>query len=169
MDKKGGITPQYLSIYKRMQKYRQERNGKPTYDLKAAEKRDPKIKSFCETRDLGRIEFARLLHRIGKLVKKNYLKIKEPADHKEGFVRTLDFFGNIGSYNRLCDEIRSLVQANEPVEQHGKRLQRKYHLYPGRTTKPTGRIKQKDRNILIKELWDSIESEEREFAGEGGS
>jgi len=137
---KGGISPYNLMIYKIMnQKYKTKKKGdKIVYDIQTALKEDELVKRYYKDRSSA--ELSDMLIKVDKAIKERYIRIIEPEDHPEGFVRTKDIFGNIEGFNRLCDETRELIERGESFKSHSRRLQRKYHQYKG----------------IIKDLWNWI-------------
>ncbi len=124
---KGGISSYNLMVYKIMnQKYKTKKKGdKIVHDIQRALKEDEIVKKYYKDRP---IELADMLYKVDMAIKERYIRIIEPEDHPEGYVRTIDIFGNIESFNRLYDEIRDLIEKGKNLKDHSRRLQRKYNL-----------------------------------------
>jgi len=140
---KGGISPYNLMIYKIMnQKYKTKKKGKKiVYDIQTALEKNELVKEYYKDRP---IELADMLHKVDKAIQERYIRRIEPTDHPEGYVRTKDIFDNIERFNRICNEIRKLIENGEELIDHSIRLQRKYHQY----------------KRIIKDLWGWISLEE---------
>ncbi len=126
------IKEENLKLFTTMQKHKKKRAGKSVYNLKQNVKHPA-----------DRIDLAKKLYKIGGQIKKGYLKITEPEDHPEGYVRAKDVFGNITSkrgHNNLAEEIENLIRRGEGFNNHSRRLQREYH----------------QEKEIIKDLWDWI-------------
>ena len=123
---KGGISPYNLIIKKIMnQKYETKKKGdKIVYDIQRALEEDELVKKYYK--DLPK-ELADMLYKVDMATKERYIRIIEPEDHPEGYVRAKDYIGNIASFNRLCDEIRDLIEKGENIKDHSRELQRKYN------------------------------------------
>lgn len=139
---KGGISPYNLMVHKIMnQKYKTKKKGKRiVYDIQTALEKNELVKKYYKDRA---IELADMLHKVDKAIQERYIRIIEPTDHPEGYVRTKDIFNNIERFNRLCNEIRNLIENGEELIDHSRRLQREYHQY----------------KRTIKDLWDWISLE----------
>ena len=96
------------------------------------------------------IIFFRGAGQVDRAIQERYIRIIEPTDHPEGYVRTKDIFDNIERFNRLCNEIRNLIENGEELKDRSKRLQRKYHQY----------------KRIITDLWDWISLEKERIKKE---
>ena len=147
---KGGISSYNLMIHKIMnQKYKTKKKGdKIVYDIQTALEKDELVKKYYKDRSSA--ELSDILIKIDKATKERYIRIIEPTDHPEGYVRTKDIFDNIERFNRLCNEIRNLIENGEELKDHSKKLQRKYHQY----------------KRIITDLWDWISLEKERIKKE---
>jgi hypothetical protein len=127
MNKKPGILPTDLKIFKIMQCYRKRNHskfirGRYCYDIQNAIRNEPVVKEFfLDQPD----KLSRMLYKIKRAIAKGYIESNDP---QEPFVRKIDIFGNIDKYNRICDEIRSLILKGDYPKDHSGRLQRKYNM-----------------------------------------
>jgi hypothetical protein len=126
---KGGISSYNLMIHKIMkQKYKTKKKGdKIVYDIQTALEKDELVKKYYKDRSSA--ELSDILIKIDKATKERYIRIIEPEDHPEGYVREKDVFGNIDSFNSLWDETRELIERGASFKEYSRRLQRKYHQH----------------------------------------
>jgi hypothetical protein len=162
-------TRDVLSLLRRIQKYRSVKFGKWGYDFEEARLKDPVVKDLCNKYLWVSDDLSRVVYEMKKRIAKEGLQIVEPSDDPLGIAWKKDIFGNVKQWERIRNEIRCLILGGEKLEDHQRRLQRVYHLYPDKLAKP--RVPQSQRNLLVKMYWEDIAREyegysEREKAGE---
>jgi len=124
------IFDEYLEIRTLMQGYKKKRGDKLVYDYKRACENEPLLKESRFNNKLGRIELAKVIHRVSRDIKRGYIRIIEPKNHPKGFVGAKKIFGNIKGkrgYNNLVKEITNLILSGEDLKSHSRRLQRDYN------------------------------------------
>lgn len=165
-----------LILFKRLQDFRKKKGGKAVYDLAKAlghsaphraQRRfagDQIVREICERRDWGPQEVAVIVAEISKRIEKKGLKILEPGDDPRGVVWVKDVFGDVRQFERMSEEITTLVLKGEVLDKHSRRLQRKYHLYPDKLAKPG--VPQAGRNLLVKDHWEWIANRYKAYTPE---
>ena len=150
-------TKDVLILVKRMQKFRAVKFGKEGYDFERAKREDPVVNELYIKYLWSSDDMSRIVYEMNKRIAKKGLRIIEPSDDPLGIVWTKDEFGDAKQWTRIRNEIRCLILAGGRLEDHQRRLQRDYHLYPDKLAKPG--IPQTQRNLLVKTYWEDIASE----------
>lgn len=142
------IYDQYLEIHVLMQKYKKKRGNKLVYDYKRACENESLLKGSRFNNKDGRIELAKVIHRVNRAIKRGYIRMINSKGYIRGYIGEKEIFGNIKGkkgYNSLFGEARELIEKGENFESHSRRLQQEYHL-PAE---------------IIKDLWNWIPLEEK--------
>jgi len=109
------------------------KDGKPKWDVEAAEKNNQFIKKFLRRYSLFSDKrerywrFRGLLYKLEEQIQKGYLRVFDFENRLMDYARIKDEFGNIKKLNQACDEIRDLIEAGAEPKKHSRRLERKYH------------------------------------------
>jgi hypothetical protein len=146
-----------LILVKRMRKFRAVKFGKEGYDFERAKREDPVVNDLCLKYRWISDDLSRIVYEMNKRIAEKGLRIIEPRDDPLGVVWTGDVFGDVKQWTRIRNEIRCLILGGERLEDHQRRLQRDYHMYPDKIAKPG--IPQSQRNLLVKTYWEDIASE----------
>ncbi len=126
-------------------------DGKPQWDVEAACKNSLFIKEFLRRWRYLRFatpaerywRFRGLLYKLDERIQKGYLRKLDSENRLVDYVRIKDEFWIIENFNRVCDELRALIESGEGLRTHSRKLQRKYRL----------------RLPAVKDMWDWIASD----------